>query len=158
MKSISTVLFLVILISCDKSTKPEVKKIHELDWLIGTWENSTKEGNLSENWTKINDSTFNGQTYFIRGNDTLHNETFVVKQNDAEIFYIPTIKGENDDKPVTFKLTQSTEKQFTFENPTHDYPTKIVYSQINIDSIVVEISGVVDGVFSAEKYPMKKAK
>ena len=158
MKSIFTLLLLLTLVSCDKTKKTETQKIHQLDWLVGTWENNSDKGNLSENWEQINDSTYNGKTYFIRGNDTLHSETFVVNQVNDSIFYIPTIKGENDNKPVTFKLTQSTEKQFTFENPKHDYPTKIVYNKITTDSIVVEISGVVDGVFSAEKYPMKKAK
>lgn len=156
MKSICTILLLILLISCNKSEKKETQKIDQLDWLIGTWENNSKEGQLSENWEQINDSTFNGQTYFIKGNDTLHNETFIVNQIKDSIFYIPTIKGENNDKPVIFTLTQSTEKQFTFENPKHDYPTKVVYTQVSADSVVVEISGVVDGVFSSEKYPMKK--
>ena len=158
MKSISTILLLLVLISCDKKTTTETKKIHQLDWLVGSWENNSDKGNLSENWKKVNDSTFNGQTYFIKGTDTLHNETFLVNQTEDDVFYIPTVKGQNNDKPVTFKLTQSTEKQFTFENPTHDYPTKIVYNKITADSMVAEISGVVDGVFSSEKYPMKKAK
>lgn len=156
MKLICTLILLLTLISCNKKSKSETQKIHELDWLIGTWEYNSKDGNLSENWTQINDSTFNGQTYFIKGNDTLHNETFVVNQTKDDIFYIPTIKGENNDKPVTFKLSQATEKQFTFENPSQNYPAKVVYNKITPDSILIEISGVVDGVFSSEKYPMKK--
>ena len=156
MKSICTILSLILLISCNKSEKTETKKIHQMDWLIGTWENNSEQGNLSENWEQLNDSTFQGYTYFIKGKDTLHNESFVVNQTDDDVYYIPTVKGQNNDKPVTFKLTQFTEKQFTFENPTHDYPTKMVYNKITPDSIVVEISGVVDGVFSSEKYPLKK--
>lgn len=158
MKLIYTFLLLTVLISCDKAKSSDTQKIHSLDWLIGTWENNSKEGNLSEVWAQKNDSTFNGVTYFIRGRDTLHNETFVVNQTEDDVYYIPTVKGENNDKPVTFKLTQSTEKQVIFENPKNNYPSKVTYNQINADSIVVEIGGVVDGVFSSEKYPMKKAK
>lgn len=156
MKSVATIFFLFVLISCDKKAKPESQESHQMDWLIGTWENDSKEGNLSENWERLNDSTINGQTYFIRGTDTLHNETFVVHQTKDDVAYISTIFGENNDKPITYKMTKSSEKELIFENPDQHYPAKIFYYQVTPDSIVVEISGVVDGVFSSKKYPMKK--
>ena len=156
MKSIAAIFLLFFLISCDKKAKLESQESHQMDQLIGTWENDSKEGNLSESWERLNDSTINGQTYYTRGNDTLHNETFVVNQTKDDVAYVATIKGENNDKPVTYKLTKSSEKELIFENPDQHYPAKIFYYQVTPDSIVVEISGVVDGVFSSEKYPMKK--
>jgi hypothetical protein len=72
--------------------------------------------------------------------------------------YSATVKGQNSDKPVTFKLTNSTEKQLVFENPKHDYPKKIIYTQINEDSLVAEISGILEGKATSEKFSMKKTK
>jgi len=45
-----------------------------------------------------------------------------------------------------------------FENPKHDYPQKISYSQIIKDSIVIQISGIQQGKSSSTKYSMKKTK
>jgi hypothetical protein len=72
--------------------------------------------------------------------------------------YTATVEGQNDDKPVAFKLTTATEKQMVFENPKHDYPQKISYTQITPDSVVAKISGIQQGKPSSEQFSMKKIK
>lgn len=154
--SIYILLVVFTLTSCQKSK--EVSKIVGKDWLLGKWENKSEGGNLEETWTKVNDSTFQGKSYYIKGKDTLHFESIVLQQNGEDLIYIPTVKGQNNDKPVSFKLTASTEKQLIFENPKHDYPQKIIYNQITKDSLVAEISGIQQGKPSSDKYSMKKVK
>lgn len=154
-----TILILVITLifaSCEKSK--EVSKIVVADWLLGDWENKSKDGDLLEKWKKVNDSLYDGESYFIKGKDTLHFEKIQMKQKGKVLLYITTIKGQNNDKPVTFKYNDSIEKQLVFENPTRDYPQKIVYSQIAKDSIVIQISGIQQGKASSERFSMKKSK
>src|SRR3970282_66061 len=107
-------------------------------------------------WKKVNDSTFQAQSYFIKEKDTLHFESITLQQKGEEMTYNASVKGQNNDKPITFKLTNSTEKQLVFENPKHDYPKKIIYTQINVDNLVAEISGILEGKPSSEKFSMKK--
>ena len=57
-----------------------------------------------------------------------------------------------------FKLTSLSPNQLVFENPTHDFPTKITYLKISQDSIVASISGLIDGKEKLEQFPMKKIK
>lgn len=155
MKKIITIFILMLVfISCQNSNKND--KIKLSNWLIGKWENKSESGNLEETWTKVNDSTFQGQSYYIKGKDTLHFESIVLQQNGEELFYNPTVKGQNNDKPVSFKLTIITDKQLVFENPKHDYPQKITYNQITKDSLVAEISGMQQGKASSDNYSMKK--
>jgi hypothetical protein len=154
-------LSVLTLISCKKtdSEGKEIKSFEELEkisWLIGSWSNTTPDGILTETWSKVNDSTYSGKSYFIKGKDTLHSESIELIQNNDELFYIPTVKGQNNDKAITFKLSDSNEKDFVFENPTHDYPQKITYSQITKDSLVATISGKQHGKESSESYPMKR--
>jgi hypothetical protein len=152
------ILLLLAIVSCKKSETKEYEKIKIANWLIGTWENNTVEGNLSETWKKINDSTFQAQSYYIKSKDTLHFETITLQQTGEELTYSATVKGQNNDKPVAFKLTNATEKQLIFENPKHDYPQKISYTQITADSLVSKISGIQQGKPSSENYSMKKIK
>jgi hypothetical protein len=151
------ILLLLAIISCKNSETNEKEKIKATNWLLGKWENKVDEGILSESWKKLNDSTFQAESFFIKDKDTLHFETITLQQKGEELFYTATVKGQNNDKPVSFNMTSETDKKLVFENPKHDYPQKITYTLINKDSLVAEISGIQLGKPSSEKFGMKKS-
>ena len=151
-------LLLLAIVSCKDSDANEKEKIKAANWLLVNWESKSVEGNLTENWKKVNDSTFQAESYFIKEKDTLHFESITLQQKGEELTYSAAVKGQNNDKPVAFKLTTATEKQMIFENPKHDYPQKISYTQITPDSLVAKISGVQQGKPSSEQFSMKKIK
>jgi hypothetical protein len=162
-KKIIFLLAFLAFISCkktdsDESDKNEKDKIRTAHWLLGQWEAQSEGGSLTETWKKINDSTYNGQSYFIKGKDTIHIETVLLQQVEDQLSYTTTIKGENDDQPVPFILTDRDETQLVFENLKHDYPQKISYTQISKDSLLTEISGIQSGKPSSEKYIMLRTK
>ena len=151
------IVLITFFFSCQKAEKAtSFEKLVKMSWLLGQWENKMDDGIVSESWKKKNDSTFVAQAYFIKEKDTLHSESIELLQKGEDLFYIPIVKGQNNDKAVAFKLTKSTENEFTFENPTHDYPQKIVYKMQNATSLVATISGKQQGKVSSESYPMKK--
>jgi hypothetical protein len=157
MKKAIIILGLITLVSCQNKSEKNFEKLEKMNWLIGQWENKSPEGLLTETWTKENDSTFSGQTYFIKNEkDTVHSESIVLTQVNDELIYSPTIKGENNDEPVDFKLNSDVENSFTFENLKHDYPQKIVYKKVNDNSLLATISGTQQGKPSSESYPMSK--
>lgn len=157
MKKVMLILVIALTFaSCGKSKV--VSKIVVADWLLGNWENKSDDGDLLENWKKVNDSLYEGESYFIKGKDTLHFEKIQMKQKGEALFYITTIKGQNNDKPVTFIHNDTIEKQLVFENPKHDFPQKIAYSKITKDSIIIQISGIQQGKPSSERFSMKKTK
>ena len=140
--------------SCQKSK--EVSKIAGTDWLLGKWENKSDDGNLSEIWTKVNDSLFEGESYFIKEKDTLHSEKIQLVQRGENLLYVSTIKGQNNNEAVTFAHNPEIEKPLVFENPKSDYPKKIVYKSISKDHLIIEISGIQQGKQSSSSYSMKK--
>jgi hypothetical protein len=151
-------LLLLALVSCKDSDSNKNEKIKAASWLLGNWENKSADGNLTENWEKVNDSTFQAQSYYIKEKDTVHFESIILQQKGENLTYTATVKGQNNDKPVVFKLTTATDKQVSFENLKHDYPQKISYSQITPDSLVAKISGIQQGKPSSEQFSMKKTK
>jgi hypothetical protein len=153
------ILFLsaiAILASCKRGKEAKAPEIEKAAWLVGNWENKSPEGNLSEIWTKENDSVYHGQSYFVKSKDTLHFETISLTQVGDAVYYTPTVIGQNGNKPVVFKMTLMADRQMVFENPAHDYPQKITYTKITNDSLVASISGIQQGKPSSEKYPMGK--
>ncbi len=151
------ILLLLAIVSCKNQEASEKDKIKSANWLLGKWSTKTADGILSESWKRINDSTFQAESFFIKEKDTLHFETITLQQKGEELFYNATVKGQNENKAVSFKMTIGTQKQLVFENPKHDYPQKITYTQINKDSLVASISGVQLGKISSEKFGMKKS-
>lgn len=154
------------IISCKNSnntnttgkTTTNFSELEKAKWLIGEWQNNSPEGNATEVWKKENDSTFFGKSYFVIGKDTVSAETISLEQNGNQLFYIPTVKDQNAGKPVKFTLTSSTSNQLIFENPKHDFPQKISYTQITNDSLLAEISGMMNGKQNSQKFPMARVK
>lgn len=150
-----------LLLACNKSGKNKASKyapIEKASWLVGNWENNSQQGNLSETWTKENDSVLKGTAYFIKKTDTLHFEAITLYQNGEDVHYSTSVKGQHNDKPVAYKLTSATATKWVFENHAHDYPKKIVYNKVTDDSLVAQLSGMQQGKPSAENYPMKRVK
>lgn len=125
-------------------------------WLLGKWENQTPRGKMVEEWIKMNDSTYNGKSYMITATDSVPLESVVLKKEGIDFYYIPTVKGQNNEQPVKFRLTSGAAGSMVFENPAHDFPQKITYTMESEKSLVAEISGVVNRQNRARKFPMKK--
>ncbi|MCF6128753.1 DUF6265 family protein [Flavobacterium sp. AS60] len=156
MKTTLGILSIMLLVSCQNKSEKKFDKLEKMNWLVGNWEQKLPDGTLKETWTKQNDSTFSGDSYFINTKDTVHFESIKLTQKDDELTYIATVIGQNNDEPVSFKLTSDADNTFAFENPTHDYPQKITYKKVNETSLIATISGKQQGKPTSESYPMTK--
>ncbi|GGF04093.1 DUF6265 family protein [Flavobacterium limi] len=155
-QKITLIALIVIFVSCQKKETAERDKIKKADWLIGNWENTSPDGVLTENWKKVNDSTFNAASYFIKGKDTIHFENIVLAQKGEKLTYLATVKGQNDNKTVAFPSTSETDTKLIFENLQHDYPQKITYTKGANNTLTAEISGKLNGKQTTERFIMKK--
>jgi hypothetical protein len=135
-----------------------INNFHHLHKLEGTWRMKAKKGFLFESWQKVNDHELSSISFKVVDQDTIMLEKVSLVQNKEGIFYIPVAHGQNDEKPVSFKMISSTEKSFTFENKEHDFPTRIIYTFIKADSLVARIEGDVDGKLKAVDYFYMKVK
>lgn len=155
-QKITLLMLLLAIVSCQKKESVEKDKIKIADWLIGNWENTSPDGVLTENWQKLNDSTFTASSYFIKGKDTIHFESIVLAQKGETLTYTATVKGQNDDKAVAFSSIAESDKQLVFENPKHDYPQKITYTKGANNTLTAEISGKLEGKLTTERFIMAK--
>jgi hypothetical protein len=160
MKKVFSILILaLVFIACKNETKERNKSYTQLEkanWFIGEWRNTTKESDFTEKWVKKSDSTFFGESYVIVAKDTVFYETVVLEQKKDSLFYTVSVKDQNKEKPVSFYLTISSKNELVFENPKHDFPNKITYTQVTRDSLVAEISGIQNGKEAKEAFSMKR--
>lgn len=101
----------------------------ELRSLEGTWFMPTDRGDRLESWRIQDDSTLIGRGFRIKpeNGDTVTLENLRLELRDTTITYIAIARGQNQNKPVSFKLTQADYDGYVFENPAHDDPQKIRY-------------------------------
>ena len=98
-------LIVILIVSCQKKSEKKFEKLEKLSWLLGNWENQMPNGILVENWKRKNDSTYNGESFFINKKDTIHYEYIQLIQNKEEVVYNATVEGQNNEQAIPFILT-----------------------------------------------------
>ena len=125
------------------------------EWLLGTWSTETNRGIIFESWSSINNELV-GISYSLNNGDTTVYETIrIIKEGDV-IFYIPRVKTQNNDQAVRFLAKRVSSEKLVFENPSHEFPQVITYKRISADSLVAEISGMINGQQRNQRFPMKR--
>lgn len=84
-------------------------------------------GSRLEIWDQKNDESMTGTGLRIDSADTTLLEQIELTFSDSFFWYIPTVPDQNNAMPIKFKLTTSENGIFTFENPEHDFPQRIIY-------------------------------
>jgi hypothetical protein len=140
-------------------TTPVTLNLEKFKWLEGNWSFKNKDGSFSfENWKKKDDSTMAGKSYVISGKDTVFSEIISLEQRNSRIRYVPTLRNQNGGKPIPFELMSFGPGILVFENPEHDFPTRIQYVLVGTDSLIAEISGKKNGKKTKEVFPFIRTK
>ncbi len=159
----TALLTLILATSCDKydANGNLIKDYDELEkasFLIGNWQKTDSTGTLEETWKTENDSTYLATSYFVQNKkDTLHYEQIELVENNKNLIYKATVKGENNNQPIAFQLTDADDSLLVFENPKHDFPQKITYRLQKNNTLKATISGNQFGKVKTDNYIMAKA-
>lgn len=119
--------------------------LEQLDWIIGKWKRESRRGEVYETWQRLSDSTVEGDSWIVSSSDgkKVPLESLLLVEMAGDVFYIPKV-AENE-YPVPFRLTSMEPGRVVFENPTHDFPQKIIYQRTGDDELKVTIEGPGDG-------------
>lgn len=122
---------------------PETGNTIKFEWLKGTWMMKKKNGGaIMETWIIGNDSTLNGESLSISATGISKVlESLELSYRKEEYYYTSTVKGQNNNQAVSFKITSHSETGFVAENPEHDFPKRIIYELIGKDSVHAFIDG-----------------
>ena len=132
------------------------QNMKSVEWLEGKWENVTPKGSVYEQWEVRDNGGMKGKSYRLDGLDTILFETIDMVCQEDYIYYIPTVSGQNQGKPVKFKARSINESRMIFENKNHDFPQFISYFKIGQDSLEATISGMVNGFERSQRFRMRR--
>ena len=126
-------------------------------FILGSWEMQTAKGKIVEQWTQNPDKTLSGKSYRINANgDSLLTETLKIKKIGKDTFYCSTVTGQNEGKETCFKLINTKDETYVFEDKTHDFPQRIVYQNQGKNDLLAWIEGELNGKSRKSEFRYKR--
>lgn len=98
--------------------------LQQLDWLTGQWCAKGETSTTNEWWLPHTDGMMVGVNLASRPGKSPVYEYLRIEQTKDGVEYIASPFGK---KEVRFKATACGDSWIVFENPNHDWPTKITY-------------------------------
>ena len=113
-------------------------KVADLGWMAGTWVSETPKGWTEEHWMPPRGGVMLGTNRSGQGNAAKGFEFMRIAEGaDGTVIFWASPSGA---PASAFPLTSLKPNEAVFENPAHDYPTKIVYRRDG-NRLVGTISG-----------------
>jgi len=126
----------------------------ELAWLSGSWRSDDGGRFIEEVWTVPAGDAMFGINRTVRDGRTRAFEHLRIVARGDEVFYLASPGGRMP--PTEFKLTERGERTVAFENPEHDFPTRIEYARAG-DVLKAKVSGMMNGRESALEFEWVRA-
>lgn len=137
---VAALLMTLPLIRRTGQAAPILSDITQLAWISGDWQTAPGgRAQIEEHWIQPAGGTMLGMSRTVAGGKTAEFEFLRIEQREEAIYYVAQPKGRC---PQTdFKLTRVTAQEAVFENPTHDFPKRIIYKKTAEDSLTASIDG-----------------
>jgi Domain of unknown function (DUF6265) len=132
----------------------EPASIENLSFMTGCWE--VKEGPMltEEQWSKPAGDTMLGLSRTLKAGKTVFSESMRIEKTADGYAYRARILPS---QPGTlFKMIRSTDTEVAFENPTHDFPQRILYRKVE-GGLFARIEGLDKGKPRSVDFPMTVA-
>jgi hypothetical protein len=128
--------------------------LEQLAWISGCWEGRGPTRVYSEHWMKPEGGLMLGMSRTISGGKATEFEFLQIRQQGSDISYIAKPSGQAE---ASFKLIRHSDREVVFENPTHDFPQRIIYRLQPDSSLVARIEGKTNAGERGIDFPMKRA-
>ena len=121
---------------------PASTPLGRLAWLAGCWERRGESMLMEEQWMAPRGGTMLGMGRVVRGDVTVDFEAMRIEARADTLVFIANPSGQAE---AEFASISIEDDGVVFENPTHDFPQRIVYRHAAGDSLHARIEGIRDG-------------
>ncbi len=134
-------------------------KLSQFGWMTGSWQGKAFGGDYDEHWTPATGTIMMGVARTVRDGKTASVEVLRLEQTDSGIVLTAFLPKEGKFADgVPFKLAKFAEQEAVFENPDHDFPTRIIYRRPDDESLFARIEGMRNGKVAGVDSPLKRIK
>lgn len=152
---LNVVLLVALLLVSTNIGAQQKTTLDDLVWLAGCWQDERGTRFREENWTKPRGGTMLGIGRQVRDGKTTEFEFMRIHEDKGEIYFTAKPSGQPE---ASFKLVSFADGKATFENPQHDFPTRVIYGKQPDGSLLARIEGVMNSQKRGIDFPFKRAK
>jgi hypothetical protein len=111
----------------------------DLAFLAGCWRAEVAGRVVEEQWMAPAGGVLVGMGRTVAGEKVEQHEFLLVREQPDGVFYIASPSGQ---ATASFKLVTLNQDEAVFENPAHDFPTRIRYRRVGPDALHARIEGI----------------
>ena len=132
-----------------------------LAWLDGCWRGTVNQREFREHWMPLRGGLLLGVSQTVMGGKSQGYEYLRIESRPDGIYYVATPSGKSED---AFKFIGKTidtmgdrgDELFAFENPSLEFPRRIVYRRASGGWLYAQVEGKVNGADRQVIYPMRR--
>ena len=126
----------------------------DLSWLAGCWSFERDGLRAEEIWFAPTADGAMGMARTLRAGKVVNSEFTRLAVRDGAVHYVANPSGQQE---AAFRLVELKGTRAVFEDPQHDFPTRIVYHYTAPDRLDARIEGRAKGRDRSEDYPFRRA-
>src|SRR4051812_39211992 len=100
--------------------------VQDVKWLAGCWELTRNGRHIIEQWAAPEGGTLIGMSRTVAGGKTSEYEFMLIREGARGLEYVAKPSGQPE---ATFTSVRASSNEVVFENPAHDFPTRISYQR-----------------------------
>ena len=114
-------------------------RVSDLGFMAGCWRGVTTSGTtIEEFYSTPSSNLIVGATRYVRDGRAVDFEFTRIDQTDSGAVVTPHPKGV---RSVSFAPRVAEANRIVWENATHDFPQRILYTRVSADTLVARIEG-----------------
>lgn len=130
---------------------PPANDVTRLAWFAGCWQIARGDEVIDEQWMTPRAGVMLGMSRTVRAGRTTATEFVALRVVDGRVVYEANPSGQ---APAAFPATTLSSDRAVFENPSHDYPKRIVYERKGDAALTASID---DGAGGRKvEYPFRR--
>jgi len=131
--------------------RPSDPSLEAVAFLSGSWSSEQLGLRFDEHWAPPSGGTMLGVSRVVNADQTVFHEFVLIERTAEGTFF--RVRTESAEAAVSFRLVPSEKPgRITFENPSHDYPTRIHYWLEGDSTLRARIEGTKDGKPASDEF------
>lgn len=144
---------LILVVFTMLTSPPQAPTVKDVAWISGCWALTQNGRHVVEQWTAAEGGTIVGLSRTVANDKTKEWEFLIVREGAKGLEYVAKPSGQAE---ATFTSTHVSANEVVFENPAHDFPTRIIYKRDG-DALAASVEGPSNGQVRRIEYPYRKA-
>jgi hypothetical protein len=128
-------------------------QVDRLAWLSGCWSQPRANGGVEEHWMAPLGESMLGMSRTVVSGKTVEYEFLRIAVVNGTLAYVAAPSGQTE---TAFPLKTLEDGVVVFENPSHDFPQRVIYRRNADASVTARVEGTVDGKTRGQDFPYRR--